>query len=154
MDKFVTKSPQSSAKKSFKRKGYDYDKQYDAKKRKRNFQMSWLTELPWLALDADLGIMKCKICCKWANLFDPKSPLVMGRDKFRKDLLYAHAKSAHHAACVMRNDHSNKPIKDTPIGKAVVRFQQEQHYKLKGLCTCRNFIHPQILRKSNNSGSI
>ena len=60
----------------------------------------------------------------------------MGSDKFRKDphyaLHYAHAKSAHHATCVMRNDRSNKPIKDTPIGKAVVRLQKEQH-KFKGL---------------------
>ena len=64
MDKFVTKSPVNSDEKSLNRKGNDYDKQYDAKKRKRNFQMSWLTEFPWLALDADLGIIKCKICCK------------------------------------------------------------------------------------------
>ena len=59
----------------------------------------------------------------------------MGSDKFRKDPLYTHAKSTHHATCtcVMRNDCSNKPIKDTPIGKAVVRLQKEQHHKLKGL---------------------
>ena len=56
----------------------------------------------------------------------------MGSDKFRKDPLYAHAKSAHHATCVMRNDRPNKPIKNTPIGKAVVHLQKEQH-KLKGL---------------------
>ena len=61
MDKFVTKSPVNRDEKSLKRKGNDYDKQYDAKKRKRNFQMSWLTEFAWLTLDADLGIMKCKI---------------------------------------------------------------------------------------------
>ena len=91
MDKFVTKSPVNRDEKSLKRKGNDYDKQYDAKKRKRNFQLSWLAEFPWFALDADLGIMKCKICCKWANVCDPKSPLVMGSDKFRKDPLYAHA---------------------------------------------------------------
>ena len=98
MDKFVTKSPVNSDERSFKRKGNNYDKQYDAKKRKK-IQMRWLTEFPWLALDADLGIMKCKICCKWANVFDPiKSPLVMGSDKFRKDPPYAHAKSANHAA--------------------------------------------------------
>ena len=64
MDKFVTKSPVNSDEKSLKRKGNDYDKQYDAKNRKRNFQMSWPTEFPRLALDADLGITKCKICCK------------------------------------------------------------------------------------------
>ena len=57
----------------------------------------------------------------------------MGSDKFRKDSLYTHAKSSHHATCAMRNDRSNKPIKDTPIGKAVVRLQKEQHHKLKGL---------------------
>ena len=59
---------------------------------KEIFQMSWLTEFPWLALDADLGVMKCKLYCKWANVCDPKNPLVIGSDKFRKDLLYTHAK--------------------------------------------------------------
>ena len=33
----------------------------------------------------------------------------------------------------MRNDCSNKLIKDTPIGKALVCLQKEQHHKLKGL---------------------
>ena len=55
------KSPVNSYEISFKRKGNDYDKQYDAKKWKRNFQLSWLTEFPWLALDADLGITGCDI---------------------------------------------------------------------------------------------
>ena len=54
----------------------------------------------------------------------------MGSDKFRKDPLYTHAKSA---TCVMRIDLPNKPIKDTPIGKAMVRLQKEQHHKWKGL---------------------
>ena len=35
MDKFVTKSSVNSAEKSLKSKGDDYDKQYDAKKQKR-----------------------------------------------------------------------------------------------------------------------
>ena len=51
----------------------------------------------------------------------------MGSDKFRKDPLYAHAKILHHAACVMRNDCSNKFIKEMPIGKAMVCLQKEQH---------------------------
>ena len=38
-----------------------------------------------------------------------------------------------HCTCVMRNDRSNKPIKDMPIGKAMVHLQKEQHHKLKGL---------------------
>jgi len=70
---------------------------------------------------------------KQPNVCDPESPLVMGSDKFRKDLLYAHAKSANHAACMMGNDRSNKPIKDRRIGKAVVCLQKEQRNKLKGL---------------------
>ena len=82
---------------------------------KKNFPNDWLIEFPSLALDADLGIIKCKIFCTWANVCDPKSPLVIGSNKFRKDLLYA--KSAHHAACVMRNDRLNKSIKDMPMGK-------------------------------------
>ena len=78
MDRFVKKS----AVKSLKRQNSDkeYDKEYDRKKRKRNFQSSWLAEFPWLTLDKDRGIMKCKICCKWPNVCDPKSPLVTGSD--------------------------------------------------------------------------
>ena len=60
----MKKSPVRRDEKSLKHKGNDYHKQYDAKKRKINFQLSWLTEFPWFALDADLGIMKFKICCK------------------------------------------------------------------------------------------
>ena len=52
----------------------------------------------------------------------------MGSDRFRKSPLYAHDKSANHAACVMRNDHTNVPVKNTPIRKAVVRLQKEQVY--------------------------
>ena len=44
MDKFVTKSPVNSDEKSLKRKGNNYDKQYDAKKWKRNFQLSSTTQ--------------------------------------------------------------------------------------------------------------
>ena len=58
MDKFVTKSPVNRGEKSLKRKGNDYDKQYDAKKRKRNFQMSWLREFAWLALDIKIKPLK------------------------------------------------------------------------------------------------
>ena len=131
MDRFVKKSAVKSLKRQ--NSGKEYDKEYDGKKRKRNFQSSWLAEFPWLTLDKDRGIMKCKICCKWPNVCDPKSPLVTGSDRFRKDPLYTHAKSSHHTACVVRTDNSKKPIKDTPIGKAVVRSQKEQQHKLKGL---------------------
>ena len=80
------------------------------------------------------SVMKCKICHAWPSVSDPKSPLVMGSDKFRKDPLYAHAKSTNHVACVTRNDCINIPIKDTPIGKAVVHSQKEQlHQKFKHL---------------------
>ena len=118
-------------------------------KQKRNFQMTWLTEFPWLALDADLDITNCKICCKWANVCDPKSALGMGSHKFRKHPLYAHARSMNNAACVMRNDSSNKPIKDMPIAKAVVSLQKEQHHKLKSLFNTAYAIakncHPKIV---------
>ena len=110
--------------------------------------MSWLTEFPWLALDADLDIMNCKICCKWANVCVRNSALGMESHKFRKHTLYAHARSTNHAPCVMRNDSSNKPIKDMPIGKAVVSLQKEQHHKLKSLlntayASAKN-CHPKI----------
>jgi len=79
-----------------------------------------LKEFLWLTMDTTHGVMKCKMCCVWPNVSDPKSPLVMGSDKFGKDPLYAHAKSTNHVACVMRNDCMNIPLKNTPIGKAVV----------------------------------
>ena len=57
MDRFVTKSAVKSLKRQ--NSGKEYDKEYDGKKRKRNFQSSWLAEFPWLTLDKDRGIMKC-----------------------------------------------------------------------------------------------
>lgn len=57
----------------------------------------------------------------------------MGSDKFRKDPLYTHAKSTNHAACVMGNGHMNIPLKNTPIGKAVVHSQKEEHQNFKRL---------------------
>ena len=50
----------------------------------------------------------------------------MGSDRFRKNPLYAHDKSANHAGSVMRNDHMDVPLKNTPIRKAVVHVQKEQ----------------------------
>ena len=52
----------------------------------------------------------------------------MGSDKFRKYPLYARDKSANHVACVMRNDGMNIPLKNTPIGKAVVRSQKKRKF--------------------------
>ena len=52
----------------------------------------------------------------------------MGSDRFRKDPLDAHDKSANHPACVARNDRTNVPLKNTPIRKAVVHLQKEQVY--------------------------
>ena len=51
----------------------------------------------------------------------------MGSDTIRKDSFYARAKSANHAACVTRNDGMNTPLKNRPIGKAMVRLKKEQH---------------------------
>ena len=67
----------------------------------------------------------------------------MERDRFRKDPLYVHDKSANHAACVMRNDRTNVPLKNTPIRKAVVRLQKEQVY----LNIVRN--HHIVIQMSN-----
>ena len=52
----------------------------------------------------------------------------MGRNRFRKDPLYAHDKSVNRAACVMRNDRTNVNLKNTLIRKAVVCLQKEQVY--------------------------
>ena len=109
-------------------KGVEYNKEYDAMKCRQVFQPKWLEEFSWLTMDTAHGVMKCKICCAWPNVLDPKSPLVMGSDKFRKDPLYARAKSANHVACVIRNDSMNIPLKNTPIGKAVVHSQKKRKF--------------------------
>ena len=63
MDRFVTKSSVDSGEKSSDHNGSNYDKEYDAKKGKRNFQLSF----SWLALAWHLP--KDKFCEKY--LSDP-----------------------------------------------------------------------------------
>ena len=124
MDRFVKKS----AVKSLKRQNSDkeYDKEYDGKKRKRNFQSSWLAEFPWLTLDKDRGIMKCKICCKWPNVCDPKSPLVTGSDRFRKDPLYMgqppHPSGQVTFACHLPRDKFCKKYLSDPVPVSFVGY--------------------------------
>ena len=87
MDEFVTKSPKpvndnTGAEKNAKRKTKFDDKEYDSKRRKRVFQTRCLQEFSWLTVDAERGVMKCKICCSWPAISDPRSPLVLGSDRF------------------------------------------------------------------------
>ena len=87
MDEFVTKSPKAvndntGAEKNAKRKTKFDDKEYDSKRRKRAFQTRCLQEFSWLTVDAERGVMKCKICCSWPAISDPRSPLVLGSDRF------------------------------------------------------------------------
>ena len=48
----------------------------------------------------------------------------MGSDRFRKDHLYAHDKSANHASCVMRNDRTNVPFQEYANWKSCDSFAE------------------------------
>ena len=58
MDKFFTKSPVNSDEKTLKRKGNDYDKQYDAKKEKEISK--------WAGLQNFLGLHLLQILASWS----------------------------------------------------------------------------------------
>ena len=114
-----------SAEKNTKQKTKYDDKEYDSKRLKRVFQTRWHQEFPWLTVDDERGVTKCKICCMWPTISDPQSPLVLGSVRFRKDPLYTHAKSVFHIPCVTRESSVNVPLKDTPLGKTVVPLEKE-----------------------------
>ena len=73
---------------------------YDKEKRKRTFQDQWFGEFAWLSYTSGNDTMACNVCQKFTRLSDPKSALVLGTNKFRKDPLYKHEKSTCHIACV------------------------------------------------------
>ena len=67
---------------------------------KRTFQDQWFGEFAWLSYTSGNDTMTCNVCRKFTRLSDPKSALVLGTNKFRKDPLYKHEKSTCHIACV------------------------------------------------------
>ena len=60
---------------------------YDKEKRKRTFQDQWFGEFAWLSYTSGNDTMACNVCRKFTRLSDPKSALVLGTNKFRKDPL-------------------------------------------------------------------
>ena len=74
------------------------DANYDKEKRKRTFQEQWFGEFSWLSYTSGNDMMACIVCRKFTRLSDPKSALVLGTNKFRKDPLYKHEKSTCHIA--------------------------------------------------------
>ena len=140
MDRFLIKPParlpsQPSKPPALPAKRKFDDKEYDASKRVRTFQASWLGEFPWLAEDTvkDSGTMYCTPCRQWPAYADKHSPLFMGSGKFRKDPLYTHAKSSSHIACMNKSKSAKTATKETPIGKGILGMHAKHRERLIAL---------------------
>ena len=98
MDKFVIKTPRKESiatapnnDKPLKRKSQaEKDKQYK-KKRKREFQQTWLIDFPWLRYKETLDdkISFCILCRKYPQLVDQRSDsnLFVGKVVDRRNTL-------------------------------------------------------------------
>ena len=79
--------------------------------------------------------MACNVCRKFTRLSDPKSALVLGTNKFRKDPLYKHEKSTCHIACVNHQcylDSKGKPgsATSTAIGRGILALHEKHRKRL------------------------
>ena len=104
----------TSTKRKFDDANYDKEKQQQLgrqhkEKRKRTFQHQWFGEFSWLSYTSGNDTMACNVCRILSN---PKSALVLGTNKFRKDPLYKHEMSTCHIACANQQyylDSKGKP---------------------------------------------
>ena len=108
---------------------------YDKEKRKRTFQDQWFGEFAWLSYTSGNDTMACNVCQKFTRLSDPKSALVLGTNKFRKDPLYKHEKSTCHIACVNHQCYLDSKGKlgsatSTAIGRGILALHEKHRKRL------------------------
>ena len=108
---------------------------YDKEKRKRTFQDQWFGEFAWLSYTSGNDTMACNVCRKFTRLSDPKSALVLGTNKFRKDPLYKHEKSTCHIACVNHQCYLDSKGKlgsatSTAIGRGILALHEKHRKRL------------------------
>ena len=90
---------------------------YDATKRTRVFQDTWLVSNSWLRYDKDNNVMYCEVCREFSHLH-PASGITMikGDCSFRKTTLDSHGGSLGHARCMNAYKAKHCP-QETPMAK-------------------------------------
>ena len=96
----------------------------------KKFQDQWFGEFFWLRYTSGNDTMACNVYWKFTRLSDPKSALVLGTNKFRKDPLYKHEKCTCHIACVSQQcylDSKGKPgsATSTAIGCGILALHEK-----------------------------
>lgn len=81
------------------------------------------------------SVMFSQTCRKYSSLADKSSPLFISTTNFRVDPLKSHQRSREHKACGMQIQHESKEratteLKDTPIGKAILKVDEHQKKRL------------------------
>ena len=82
--------------------------------------------------------MACTTCEKHPQISDPKSTLVIGTDKKKKDPLYKHLKSTSHLACVSQQsklDSIGNPTATTANSRGILALHEKHSQRLKCFST-------------------
>ncbi len=108
-------------------------KDYENKKRKRQFIPSWSKEFTWLDFNEVQNVMVCHLCVEFPTYADKESPFYKGTTStFRKSSIKTHAKSKAHASCVLAKKAKENP-QNTPMATAVAKLNKENFEILKTL---------------------
>ncbi|XP_042889699.1 protein abrupt-like isoform X4 [Penaeus japonicus] len=75
---------------------------YDAKRRSRNFVEHWRSEFGWVYYDTNMRVMTCTTCLKYGTKYDKKTRFVSGNSNFKRLALVRHEMSQTHRRCEAR----------------------------------------------------
>ena len=107
-------------------------KDYENKKRKRQFVPSWSKEFPWLDLNKEKNVMVCRVCNEFSQQADKESPFYLGTSTFRKSSIKTHATSKAHAKCELAKRARETP-RSTPMAQTVAKMNKDNFEVLKKL---------------------
>ena len=102
-------------------------KDYENKKRKRQFVPSRSKEFPWLFFKKDQNV-----CNEFSQQADKESPFYLGTSTFRKSSIKTHTKSKAHAKCELAKRAKEIP-RSTPMAQTVAKMNKENFEVLKKL---------------------
>ena len=104
-------------------------KNYESKKRKRQFVPSWSKEFPWLYFNKDENVM---VCSEFSQQADKESPFYLGTSTFRKSSIRTHAKSKAQAKCELAK-RAKEIQRSTPMAQTVAKMNKANLEVLKKL---------------------
>ena len=122
---------------------------------------SWLTEFPWAGVEN--GELFCKVCREYPELSDKDSTLVKGiREKYRKETLKYHNKSAKHIKCIEKKQVLENPTK-APLAKSTKILDEKNSVTYEKLFNTAYYIakenesfakYPSLLELQKKNGVV